>query len=235
MGAPPAYTPSPYSTRTIEAAPIRESLTRSPPPQPSRKLWAALLVLLGAIGAVVAFMSLRDSSAEVAPIPLPVETPTPTVLMDSVEARVNPCRRANLPFDPRATRFDCPVCLGQPGPVPAPRRWQMRLNGVTGSTLQPTSTMKVCAQVDTKGPVACASFGALPDFTGVTPRLAVTTADIDNGRVYFSIRDGSTILAKGFGHRKPGTTRYLETALCAGFVLVIDDPLTTISVFLDER
>ncbi len=237
MGAPLPYAPPPYSARTIEAAPMRESLTRSPAPPPSRKPWAALLVLLGAIGGAVAFALLRGSSAEVPSIPLPVETPVPTLTASPPETAINPCRRASLPFNPRATRFDCPVCTGEPSDVPTPHSWQMRFSGVTSPTLRLTPTTKICAQV-TGGPPVCAPFSMLPDFTGTPGRLPVTTSDIDGGRVYFSIREGATILAKGFGRRKPGTTRYLETALCSGFVLLLDDPAvptTTISVFLDER
>ncbi|MFS8071416.1 MAG: protein kinase domain-containing protein, partial [Byssovorax sp.] len=220
--APPPYAPPPYSARTIEAAPMRESLTGSPVPPPSRKLWVALLVLLGAIGGAVAFALLRGSSAEVPPIPLPVEIPVPTLTASPPETAINPCRREGLEFKPRATRFECPVCTGNPGPVP-PGHWQMRFSGVTSPTLRLTPTTKICAQV-TGGPPVCAPFSMLPDFTGAAGRLPVTTSDIDGGSVYFSIREGATILARGFGRRRPGTTRYLETALCSGFVLLLDDP-----------
>jgi hypothetical protein len=94
-------------------------------------------------------------------------------------------------------------------------------------------TRKVCAQV-TGASSICVPFSSLPDRTGALGRLRVTSSDIEDGRVYFSIRDAGGIAAKGFGHRRPGTTRFLESGLCSSFVLVLDDPPTTISVFLDE-
>jgi serine/threonine-protein kinase len=225
----------PPMVRTIEAAPMAEASTWTPPPP--RKLWAVLLVLAGAIGGAVMFALLRGSSAEVPPIPLPMETPVPTLTAAPKETTIAPCRRAGLTFNPRATRFDCPVCTGAPGLVPA-RSWQMRFSGVSSPAFRPISTMKVCARVTTEGPSVCAPFSTLPNLPGAPGRLPVTTSDIDSGRIYFSILDGATILAEGFGHRRPGTTSYLETALCSGFVLYIDDPVApaiTISVFLDER
>jgi len=42
-------------------------------------------------------------------------------------------------------------------------------------------------------------------------------------------------MTKGFGHRKPGTMGFLETALCVGFLLYIDDPAVVVTVFLDEE
>jgi hypothetical protein len=112
----------------------------------------------------------------------------------------------------------------------------MRIYGVTGPTPmpRPESDKKICAQVEGSNAL-CVPFVKLPDKTGSAGRLPVTTTDIDNGRIYFTIRDGNGIIAKGFGHRRAGTTRFLASGLCAGFVLVLDEADVTISVFLDEH
>jgi serine/threonine-protein kinase len=227
----PMVAPPPGPARTIEAGPLHES--RSPAPaQPLRKLWAVLLVVAGAIGGVVLFSLLRGSPDETPLIPLPTAmataTPTPTFVTAPVEAPLNPCRRSTMQFNPSATRFDCPVCVGEPGPVPA-RSWQMRFSGVS----PPSRGTTVCAGFKGRTSV-CAPFSRLPDLTGAAGRLPVTTADLESGSIYFKITDGTTTLAEGYGRRR-GMTRYLETALCSGFVLLIDDPgsPTTVSVFLD--
>lgn len=203
--------PLPPSMRTVEAPPLHEALTREPA-RPASKLWMVLLLLAGGIGVAMALAFLRGSFAE-----------SP------------PCHRASFPFDPQVTRFECPECVGEPGPVPA-RNWQMRFGDFSGPTISPTPTMKICAQV-TGGPSVCAPRSMLPDFTGAAHRLPMTTNDIDGGHIYFSIREGTRILAKGYGRRDPSTTGYLATALCVGFVLYLDDPANPvkITVFLDER
>jgi hypothetical protein len=223
--------------RTVEAPPLHEALTREPA-RPASKLWMVLLLLAGAAGGAGVFALLHDSPADVPPIPLPAPAPTPFPMPAAppVEAALSPCRRDGMEFKPRATRFACPICAGVPGPVPL-RRWQMRFNGVTAPTLGLTPSMEVCANLIGSTSQICAPFSRLPDYTGLTDRLPVTTTDVDDGHVNFSIRSGGTTLASGVGRRKAGTTKYLETALCSGFVLHLDDPLTpaTITIFLDEH
>lgn len=229
-----AFAP-PSSVKTIEQAPMRGALSQAPA-KPSSKVWAALLLLAGAIGGAAIFALIPRSTDDVPSIPLPATTPPnviPTALVAPARAPIAPCRRAELHFDPRATRFDCPVCGGDPGPVPR-RNWKMRFSGVSGAIVGSGRSMEVCAEL-AGGPQVCAPFSRLPDYTGAAGRLPVTTADIDDGRVTFSIRSGGVVVASGLGHRKAGTTRFLETALCSGFVLHLDDPAVTISVFLDER
>jgi hypothetical protein len=113
----------------------------------------------------------------------------------------------------------------------------MRLHGVTGPKPMPRPDLpkKLCAQVTGQSAI-CLPFTHLPDRTGALGRLRVNSSDLDDGRVYFSIRDDDGIIAKGFGHRRQGS-RFLESALCSGFVLQLDDPAAgtvIISVFLDE-
>ncbi len=234
----PMSGPPPGAARTIAAAPLRERADGVPPPR-FPKLGALLVLVVGAIGGVALLSLLRGSSDPEAPaIPLPTSSPPPVVDVPSpvTESMPTPCRRGNLEFNPLATRFDCPVCTGAPGSVPQ-RSWQMRFSGVTAPGLTLTPTTKICAQVNPAIPSVCAPLSRLPDLGGAAGRLAVTTADLDDGKVYFSLREGSTVLARGSGKRRAGTTRYLETALCSGFLLVLDDPanLVTISVFLDAR
>lgn len=45
------------------------------------------------------------------------------------------------------------------------------------------------------------------------PRLAVTSADVDGGRVYFSLEDDAGVIAMGFGKRRSGTTHFLDSGL----------------------
>jgi hypothetical protein len=129
------------------------------------------------------------------------------------------------------------MCEGTPAPLPS-RNWQMRIHGVTGPTPMPRPGLdkKICAQVTGSEPL-CVPFAKLPDKTGSAGRLPVTTADLDNGRIYFTIRDEKGIVAKGFGRRKADTTRFLASGLCAGFVLHLDDNNAdvVITVFLDEH
>ena len=63
----------------------------------------------------------------------------------------------------------------------------------------------------------------------------MTSSDIDDGRVYFSVREAdNSIVAKGNGQRRPDAGHFLASALCSGFVLVFGDPQVTVTVFLDE-
>src|SRR5262249_17560152 len=146
------------------------------------------------------------------------------------EVRREPCRNPELHFDARDTRFSCPPCPAKAPPLSA-RSGFMRIHGVTLQPMpRPDLPKKICAQVRGASAI-CVPFTNLPDRTGALGRLPVTASDIDDGRVYFSIRDADGIVAKGFGHRRPGMDPFLESALCSGFVLVFDDPPATVSVF----
>lgn len=109
----------------------------------------------------------------------------------------------------------------------------MRISGVTSTTIGLEPDKKICAQVS-GGPALCVPFSKLPDKTGSAGRLAVSTEDLDRGRIYMSIRDAKgAILAQGFAHRRPGTTKFLASGLCAGFLLVLDEPPVSVTVYLD--
>ena len=191
-----------------------------------------LVAVLGAVGGALAFWYFSRSSTETPASSPPVQTTTaPTPAVELSPAR--PCRNPVLPFDARDTRFACPPCPGTAPPL-APHAWLLRIHGVTMTPMpRPDLPKRICAQV-AGGSSICVPFINLPDRTGALGRLRVSSSDIDDGRVYFSIRDADGIVAKGFGHRRPGTTRFLESGLCAGFVVVLDDPPATISFFLDE-
>jgi serine/threonine-protein kinase len=237
----PMPVPPPTAVKRIDPASMRDASSSRAPSPPPRKLSAVLVVLAFAFGGAAMFALLRSSpewsptmprTGVTPPQPAPTYPTSPTA--PTAPEAFTPCRRANLQFDPRATRFDCPICEGDARPLPM-RTWQMRFSGVTPALpMTPDSTRKICAQV-AGGEAVCAPYSKLPDHTGAAGRLPVTTTDIESGRVYFSIRGSAGIEAKGFAHRRPGTTRFLETALCSGLVLVLDDPAVTISVFLDER
>lgn len=216
MGAGPAQ------SRTIPGAPAPAALY-APSARSRGGIGAPLLLVavLGATGGALGFWYFNRSAVEAPPSTPPVQ------------ATAGPCRNPELPFDARDTRFACPPCPGKAPPL-VPRSWLMRIHGVTmAPMLRPELPKKVCAQV-AGGASTCVPFISLPDRTGAWGRLQVTSTDIDAGRVYFSIRDSDGIVTKGFGHRRPGTTRFLESGLCSGFVVVLDDPPATISVFLDE-
>jgi serine/threonine-protein kinase len=215
--------------------------TAAPPSRSRGGLSALLLVLLGALLSAAAFAYFSPSLNNPAPPPSPTRTPAPSpapspkAALAAEEGAIEACRRPDLRFDPQSTRFKCPVCGGEAPLLPS-RNWQMRISGVTGPTPMPRPELdkKICAQVEGQKAI-CVPFIKLPDKTGAAGRLPVTTTDIDDGQIYFSIRDEKGIIAKGYGHRRAGTTRFRTSALCAGFVLVLDEADVVISVFLDEH
>jgi hypothetical protein len=222
--------------KTLPVAPLPAAI-HAPPARPRARGWAVLLLIggLGAAGGALAFAHFSgpfSDPAGLAPA-APTAAPSPTAAL--LVPPAGPCRNPDLPFDERDTRFPCSPCSGRAPLLPA-HDWLMRVHGVTGPAPMPRPDLvkKVCAQV-TGGPALCVPFDKLPDRTGATGRLRVTSSDVDDGRVYFSIRDAAGIVAQGFGHRRSGTGRFLESALCSGLVLVLDDPEVTLSVFLDER
>lgn len=225
---------APAQVKTIPAAPSPLAMG-APAPRPRRWIWAALaLVGLGAAGGAAA-QAYLGHTAPAAPTftPDPRTPAPPTAAVTPVSG--SPCRNPTLHFDARDTHFACPPCEGDAPRLP-PREWRMRIHGVTPKEpfLRDDLPKKICAQVAGSSPI-CVPFVALPDRAGAKT-LPVTSSDIDGGHVYFSIREAdNSIVAKGFGHRRPGVGHFLESGLCAGFVLVIDDPSVTITVFLDER
>ena len=235
--APMAFAP-PSSVKTIEQAPRLDALLSTAPKPPSKIVWAALLLVGGGIGGAAIFALLHGASPEVPPIPLPTTTvPVSTAPVAPPPASIAPCRRPGLRFDERDTRFGCPLCRGEPRELRklAKGEWTMRFHGVTPAIpMVPDLTRKICAQVSGAQTV-CLPYTSLPGTPGGAGRLPITTADINGDLIYFSIRGKAGIEAKGFAHRKPGPTGFLESALCSGFLLYLDDPAVTISVFLDER
>jgi serine/threonine-protein kinase len=229
---------APVHVKTIPAGPSTAAM-RAPGAGSRGWVGVALLVVggLGAVGGALAFSTLGGASSAPPASPLS-DTPAPTPQEAPAAppaAAAGPCRNPDIHFDARDTRFACPPCAGKAPSLPA-GSWYMRVHGVTGPTPMPRSGLpkKVCAQV-TGGQPMCVPFLDLPDRTGALGRIRVTSADLDSGRVYFSIRDAEGILAQGFGHRRAGTTGFRESALCSGFVLVLDDADVTLSVFLDDR
>lgn len=234
--------PGPPSIPQKAMADARAGVARAPS-RSQRALPALLLVLLGALLSAALFIQFApylnnrasQSPSATAATAAPAPTPSPKAVRAAAEVATLACRRSNRPFNAQATRFECPVCEGEPAPLP-PRGWQMRINGVTGPTPMPRPSLEktICAQVSGSKEL-CVPFTKLPDVTGAAGRLPVTTADIDGGRLYVSIRDERGFVAQGFAHRRPDTTRFLASALCSGFVLYLDDPQVTISVFLDDH
>lgn len=231
---------APAHVKTIPAGPSTAAMR---PPRAGSRSWVGVaLLLVGAVGGALAFSYLGGASSAPPASPLaPLgDTPVPGPLPETPAAAppavaAGPCRNPDIHFDARDTRFACPPCAGKAPSLPA-GNWYMRVHGVSGPTPMPRPDLpkKVCAQV-TGGQPICVPFLQLPDRTGALGRIRVTSADLDSGRVYFSIRDAEGIVAQGFGHRRPGTTGFRESALCSGFVLVLDGADVTISVFLDDR
>ncbi len=235
----------PASTvKTVAAAPLGAAATPAPSSDWQRGAavgaGAALLVLAGAVGAM---NMLRDSSPERppdrwTPQPPPQEPSSspPAPVAPTAERRLAPCRKEGLGFDPKATRFECPVCDHKAANLPS-RRWQMRIGEVTPIS----GAKKVCAQVDPRKEGPCVPVARLPDLGGPAERVDATTEEIEKG-VYFSLRDATgTVVSddtgtkvKGMGHIRDHS-RAKETALCSGLVLYIGDTGTRVTVFLDER
>ncbi|MFO0762476.1 MAG: serine/threonine-protein kinase [Byssovorax sp.] len=222
--------------QTIPEAPL-PFIPRPPPRSTAGQRGTSAIALLsvgllGAAGGALALWFFGRSSPDPPAIPFPAPATAVTLapVSPAGAAPTGPCRNLSLGFDPRDTRFACPPCAGTPGPI-ASRDWLLRIHHVSPL---PGAPAKVCAQVTGADPV-CFPYDELPDRTGAHRRLRVTTDDINEGRVYFSVRDSAGgILAKGFGRRRAGTTRFLESALCSGFVLYLDDWPATLTVMLDE-
>lgn len=232
MPAPPA------GVRMLPEAPIRGSSSGGPPAT-SRAVWVALVVLAFAVGAAMMFILVQRAPAESerpsAPLPVMATVPTAPMLVTTPQEQksFSPCRREGLGFEPKATRFDCPICVGTPRPLPR-GTWQMRFSGVLPKPPIDDPKRKICAQV-TGSPGVCVPYSMMPDYAGTAGRLQVTTEEIEGRRIYISIRLDKKIEAQGFIHRAESMPRFLETALCSGLKLYLDDPALTISVYLDER
>jgi serine/threonine-protein kinase len=231
--------PAPW--QTIAAGPAPHAVVPPPPPTaPPRSrgwIWAALLVVgLGsAAGGAAAFAHLGGSSqtAGPQPIPPPAAEPAPAPANDGLH--LTPCRNPSIPFDASDTRYACPPCSGTAPPLPV-HDWMMHIHGATVPSTWVGSAVKICAQARNDGPAICAPFAVLPDRTGATGRIPVTSAEVDGGRVYFTVRDAANHVlpgGQGFGKRRVAT-HFLQSGLCQGFILVFGDPQTTVSVFLDE-
>lgn len=255
---PPAPSTEPVApitaamTTPVRPSSVPRTITDARPPPPSQTapprsrgwLSALLLVLLGALLSAVAFIYFNPPPANPAPpsssvaMPLPT-SPSPSGAQVPLNQAIPACRNPILAFDARSTRFECPMCDGKAPPLPS-RDWQMRLFGVSGPPSILDRGKKICAQVPGKT-ADCAHFTELPDKTGAAGRIPVSTADLNNENIYFTIRDESnTVLAKGYGRRRSDTPRFLSSGLCAGFTLYLfdDDGTNTdvvITVFLDAQ
>jgi serine/threonine-protein kinase len=238
---PMAVPPSPMA-KTIAAAPLHGSMRGAAGP---RALSPAAAVLIGALAAVAvvgaAFLFLRDRDAIDSGPPIPIIPITPSVPLPApypapvvtVAPEYGACCRDVC--NRRLTRFSCPICAGEPPQLPRGQRWWMRVGGVTDHL----SANRVCVMViGSSAPERCFSYGALPDVTGATGRISVSTDDIEEGRVQFALYSGTILRARGPGLRRIGTTRFLTSALCMGLSLHMAVPGqddVPVSVYLDDR
>jgi eukaryotic-like serine/threonine-protein kinase len=133
------------------------------------------------------------------------------------------------------TKLRCPRCTGAAPPLPRAALWWLRLSSVFGPDTQdmtrsrPHST--VCMRIG--DPPVCAPFFKIGSRNGdEVNRLAVTTEDVEDMRIQFSI-DGGAYL--------PGRVKsppVLVSALCGGLYMYIDDPERDdikLAVYLDPR
>ncbi|WP_437520856.1 protein kinase [Sorangium sp. So ce726] len=133
------------------------------------------------------------------------------------------------------TKLRCPRCTGAPPPLPRATRWWLRLSSVIGPGNQDLTRSRpssnVCMRIG--DPPVCAPFFKIGSPSGdEVNRLAVTTEDVEDMRIQFSI-DGGAYL--------PGRVRsppVLVSALCGGLYVHIDDPergAIKLAVYLDPR
>lgn len=72
---------------------------------------------------------------------------------------------------------------------------------------------------------------------GVAPHLRVTTEDLQEARVHFTVHTEVGPLADGFGHLRQGDTYFKANALCMGAILHVGVPGhddVAVTVYLDE-
>jgi hypothetical protein len=238
---PPVERTAPMGTeRTVPAAPIPAAMVASPAAATKRGSGMASAVVAGMLAgaAVSAWFLLRPSPADDAssgePPPSPVTTPpspsvAPAPAPAPVAENLGACCRSNKPCLSKRSRFACPVCVGDPPPLPE-RGWWMRIGGVEPHT----SFNTVCARLEGSDQVErCVPFARLPDNTRAPGHLRVTTDDVYAGRVVFTLKRGDVPVASGHGK---GAKSYRASALCMGLPLHIDDPDggdVAISIYLD--
>ncbi|WP_438037692.1 protein kinase domain-containing protein [Sorangium sp. So ce128] len=133
------------------------------------------------------------------------------------------------------TKLRCPRCTGAAPPLPRAALWWLRLSSVFGPDTQDMTRSrpysKVCMRIG--DPPVCAPFFEIGSRNGdEVNRLAVTTEDVEDMRIQFSIDDGAYL---------PGRVRsppVLVSALCGGLYVYIGDPdrsAIKLAVYLDPR
>ncbi|WP_437661629.1 protein kinase domain-containing protein [Sorangium sp. So ce1182] len=206
---------------------------------------AAALIASGWIGPLVSAFTFQDepmarsllppAPASNAPAPLPASAPVPLQPPAASSPEIEACCALRMTCT-GPTKFRCPRCAGKAPPLPRGGTWWLRLSSVIDpdsnqdlTTSRRSST--VCMRIGDR--TACAPFLKIGSPNGdEDDRLPVTTEDIEDMRIQFSIDDGAYL---------PGRVKnppVLVSALCGGLYVHVDDPAgdkLRLSVYLDAR
>ncbi|KYF65105.1 serine/threonine-protein kinase [Sorangium cellulosum] len=177
---------------------------------------------------------LPPASASTAPAPLPASASVPLQPPVASSPEIDACCSSRLACK-GPTKFRCPRCDGKAPPLPRSRSWWLRLSSVIGPDNQDMTrshrSSEVCMRVADRA--VCAPFFKIGSPNGdEDDRLPVTTEDVEEMRIQFSI-DGGAYLP-GRVNNPP----VLVSALCGGLYVYVDDPerdTVRLSVYLDPR
>ncbi|KYF72862.1 hypothetical protein BE17_43860 [Sorangium cellulosum] len=206
---------------------------------------AVALIASGWIGPLVSAITSQDepmargllppAPASSTPAPLPASAPVPLLPSAASSLEIEACCASRMTCT-GPTKFRCPRCTGKAPPLPRGGTWWLRLSSVIdpGTNQDMTTSRRsstVCMRVGDR--TACAPFLKIGSPRGdEDDRLPVTTEDIEDMRIQFSIDDGAYL--PGRVNRPP----VLVSALCGGLYVHVDDPAggnLRLSVYLDAR
>ncbi|WP_437302710.1 protein kinase domain-containing protein [Sorangium sp. So ce388] len=206
---------------------------------------AVALIASGWIGPLVSAITSQDepmargllppAPASSTPAPLPASAPVPLLPSAASSLEIEACCASRMTCT-GPTKFRCPRCTGKAPPLPRGGTWWLRLSSVIdpGTNQDMTTSRRsstVCMRVGDR--TACAPFLKIGSPRGdEDDRLPVTTEDIEDMRIQFSIDDGAYL--PGRVNRPP----VLVSALCGGLYVHVDDPVggnLRLSVYLDAR
>ncbi|WP_437323016.1 protein kinase domain-containing protein [Sorangium sp. So ce381] len=174
------------------------------------------------------------SPPSAASVTLPSTAPEPPQVPAASTPEIEACCSSHMVCK-GPTKLRCPRCTGAAPPLPRAALWWLRLSSVFGPDAQDMTRSRpyseVCMRIG--DPPVCAPFFKIGSRNGdEVNRLAVTTEDVEDMRIQFSI-DGSAYL--------PGRVKsppVLVSALCGGLYVYIDGPDRDdikLAVYLDPR
>jgi hypothetical protein len=138
------------------------------------------------------------------------------------------------------THFSCPACPGPRPHIPPGYSWVLRVEAVRSGTENLVETRPDAVLTMRLGDAkAELPLAWIAKKRAGEASLHVTTEDVENHRVRFTLADGEVTLADGNGHVDASKGHeVLVSALCAGLVLYVDRPSggsITLSTYLDPE